>query len=64
MSDTIVYTFSHNGEQFPTPPVPVSMSRDAIKAAAASRWPEVANAVMNISADNVITFSLPTAGKQ
>lgn len=64
MSNTVVYNIVHNGETVTTPAVPVTMSSDAIKDQCVSRWPELANSVMNISASNVITFMLPTASKQ
>lgn len=64
MSNTVVYTIIHNGEAVVTPAVPVTMSHDAIKDQCVSRWPELANSIMNISASNVITFTLPTASKQ
>lgn len=64
MSNTVVYTIVHNGETVVTPAVPATMSRDAIKDQCVSRWPELANATMSVSANNVITFALPTASKQ
>ena len=64
MSNTVVYTIVHNGETVTTPAVPVTMTHDAIKAQCVSRWPELANSIMSVSANNVITFTLPTASKQ
>lgn len=64
MSNTVVYTIIHNGETVTTPSVPATMAHDAIKAQCVSRWPELSNSVMSVSANNVITFTLPTASKQ
>lgn len=61
---TTVFTIVYNGERIVTPPVPLTMTREEIKSQCVSRWPELANAVMNVSDDNVITFVLPTANKQ
>lgn len=56
------YTISHNGETHTTPDLPSDFSRDAIKAQCVSRWPEVANATMNVTGDR-ITFTLAQGNK-
>ena len=61
---TVVYTIQHNGETITTKPVSTSLSRADIQAQVARKWPEVASATMNISANNVITFTLATGTKQ
>ena len=44
----MIYTISHNGETQTTPNLPEGYSVDDIKGQCIGRWPELANATMNV----------------
>lgn len=58
----MIYTISHNGENHNTPDLPAGYDINNIKAQCVSRWPEVANATMNVQG-NSITFTLAQGNK-
>ena len=51
-----VYTINYDGQQIKTKDI--SATHAEIKSQIVGRWPELSNADMHVSADNVITFSL------
>ena len=56
------YTISHNGETHNTPDLPEGYSLDNLKAQCVERWPEVANATMQVRGSQ-ITFQLAQGNK-
>lgn len=61
---TVVYTIVHAGEEVRTEAVSTSVTAAEIKAQCVQNWPELANATINISDDNRVTFTMPTGTKQ
>lgn len=51
-----VYTIDYDGQRIKTKDI--SATHDEIKSQIVGRWPELSNADMHVSDDNVITFSL------
>ena len=64
MSNSIVYTIVHSGEEVQTEAVTSALSNEEIKAQCVANWPELANATINVDANNRVTFAMPTGTKQ